>query len=345
MPLKILHIYKESYKDINNSYQGATKDICGRTEYFDTRNIYYRELLTLDSLKYYESILSIGKNELKRYDAAILEMTYSPYAVRLLKYWVPRIKIIVRSHNAELLHRLHWMRSQSISVGAMKSLRHAFLYFIYDYCCGKYSDYIASISGWEIENYWKIIADRSKLYSVPFFLPKKYLKKLPKALNKKSICINLTASAPNPIIADATKNFIFAVRNLDICCSEWSFYVTGNPRNNKIKKPSRIIWTGLLKDPYEIMSESRAIALLSDFGYGFKTKIIEAILTKNYILLTKGLFKRLPEEIVPYCISVDIYSKISFQEALERCKAPYPENDVNELFRKQAFDALDRVLF
>jgi GDP-D-mannose dehydratase len=99
-----------------------------------------------------------------------------------------------------------------------------------------------------------------------------------------------------------------------------------------------------LDTPFDLLAESRAIAILSDYGMGFKTKILEAIYYKCYVLVTNKLYRRLPIEVKPYCIVVDTDSSISFRDAMERCLQPYPDGNPNEALRSQAFTALDELV-
>jgi hypothetical protein len=82
---------------------------------------------------------------------------------------------------------------------------------------------------------------------------------------------------------------------------------------------------------------------LSDLGYGFKTKILEAIMAKTYVLLPGKLYDRLPLEMRPFCRVVDPKSADSFLEALEACRQPFPPGDPNEVMRNQAYDSLDEI--
>jgi len=82
---------------------------------------------------------------------------------------------------------------------------------------------------------------------------------------------------------------------------------------------------------------------LSDYGYGFKTKILEAILTRTYVLITPRLRARIPTSLHRYCITVDP-SPSSFAAALDSAMAPFPESDVNQRMRDEAFATLDAAL-
>jgi glycosyltransferase involved in cell wall biosynthesis len=182
---------------------------------------------------------------------------------------------------------------------------------------------------------------------MPYFLPASYDRDERLIKDKKSqcVCMMSTTLATLPFLLDAAKRFVNAVNMLGRECPEWSFYITGDFPAHVLTLPGRVKRTGFLENPFEILAESRAVALLSDYGFGFKTKLLDAIKYKCYVLVTKGLYRRLPSEVQPYCIVVDPSSANSFRGALERCVQPYPEGDPNELFRSQAFAALDELLY
>lgn len=180
---------------------------------------------------------------------------------------------------------------------------------------------------------------------VPYFLPNRYKEQIPPAKAKKNICVNLTSSnTENPFLIDATKNFFTLVDQLNGKNQEWEFYSTGDA-NHYDMRPGRAQWTGYLASPYELLAQSRAMAILSEYGYGFKTKILEAIHTKNYVLMPENLYHRMPDILYPYCIPVDLHSVDSFQAALEKCREPFPESNVNAEFKRLAFDELDDIFF
>lgn len=344
METKVLHVFKSVYTLPKQHFLGSTKDIRGRTEYFHDRNISYDELLVDGKDNYRRHIAGYMKDKLHEYSAVILEMTFSPDAASFIRRHAPNTKVLVRSHNAELLHRWDWIRAAKLWQYSAGMLARPIRNFLFDYLCGRRADYVLSIDRWETNHYWRRFADESKLKYVPFFLPEQYLSDLPRRTSKKLRCVNFTSSIPNPLIIDATKNFIGVVRNLNGRGKEWSFCITGDQSKFHVNSCQRIHWTGYLESPYEVLAESRAMALLSDYGYGFKTKILEAIMAKAYILMTEGLYKRIPDEVRPYCKPVDIRSVDSFENALEQCKKPYPEGNPNKQFRDQAFAALDEVL-
>jgi hypothetical protein len=341
--MRILHVFKITYTLPRHHYLGATKDIRSRTEYFRDRGFDFEEFHVVNRKQCYKYLTCKSRKQWEQYSAILFEMTFSPGVIRLAREQAPHAIITVRSHNAELLHRLDWARAQGYSLGSIRSLIHALKNTLTDYLSGSRADFLLSINRWEAENYWRYLIDRQKLKCVPFFLPESYTAQIQNRYLKRQQCVNFASSETNPLIVDATKNFVRAVRNLNGRCNEWTFCVTGNRTKLSTEPSDRIQWTGLLENPYQVLAESKAMALLSNYGFGFKTKILEAILARTFILVPKGLYRRMPDEVRAYCIPVDIRSSESFQNALEESTKPFPKGNPNAEFRRQAFAALDEI--
>jgi glycosyltransferase involved in cell wall biosynthesis len=281
---------------------------------------------------------------LKRFDAVLVEMTFCPSALTVLRQRLPNAILLVRSHNAELIHRYHWACAQGVSGVALKFLSEAILNCRLDVLSGRRSDVVLPITDWEADVYWKRLIPVDKVKYVPFFLPEPYASELKRPAVKRNLCIHFGSSLNNPLIADATRNFLQVVKQIDTKRPEWKFHITGAQPDFEFQLPDRVRWLGLLPDPYTPLRQAKAMALLSDYGMGFKTKILEAALAKAFVLLPPGLYKRLPQEIQPYCIQVDVRSRESFLDALDQSDRTYPEGDPNALLRQRAFDTLDEVL-
>lgn len=348
--MKVLHIVPDSVANRRHLFLGSTKDIRNRTEYFKERGIPFDEILAKDrsDALLLDRLQSLNLNQ---YTVAFFEYPVYPASLRFMRRRFPNIKLLTRSHNAEFYQRLHYalarfqhMKSRRVITdlkGSISKLR-------LDYLCGKLSDYILSITEWEKNNYWKYLVAGVKVLAIPYFLPVSYSKFVLDVVEKKlqCVCMMSTTQGTLPLTLDAAKTFSNLVGGLDGQCSHWSFVITGDFAGvGGIRLAERITHTGLLKSPFEVLAESRAMALLSDYGFGFKTKLIEAILCKCYILVTRNLYKRLPVEAQPYCIVVDKHSLYSFRNALERSLEPFPGGNPNDIFRLQAFTALDGLIY
>lgn len=345
MPLRVLHIFKQSYRNPTHRYLGSVKDIRSRTAYFQERGIEYEELLVSGKTNYREAIINLFPRPSNKFDAVLLEMTFSPAALKTLRRRLPAAILLVRSHNAELIHRVHWARAQGASWTAMRFLAQSLKNGAADVCSGWRSDYILPITSWEADVYWSRLIPAERIKYVPFYLAEPYASELKKPEPKTNLCVHLGSSLNNPMITDATRNFIRAVENLGDQTTDWEFMVTGALPERGVKIPGGIRYAGVLADPYAALRPAKAMALLSNYGMGFKTKILEAVMTRTFVIMPEGLYARQPPELVPYCIPVRLNSSKSFLEALEKCSAPFPEGDPNMQLRRQAFEAMDQLFF
>ncbi|MBA2531929.1 MAG: hypothetical protein H0V23_07465 [Nocardioidaceae bacterium] len=99
-----------------------------------------------------------------------------------------------------------------------------------------------------------------------------------------------------------------------------------------------------MDSPMELLATSRAVALLSDYGYGFKTKLLEAIIAGNRVLVTPGLYRRMPRILDPWTLCVDLRDPASFAEALDEARDPLPQGDPNTALREQHHAVLDALI-
>jgi len=347
--VKVIHIIPDSAVNPRHLYLGSTKEIRCRTEYFKTQGIAFDELIVEHRSDAF-LLENLQNLELGQYSAAFFEYPIYPKSLNFLRRKYPHLRLLTRSHNADFYHSLHYVFASLKSSNYGKIPLYLAISLInlrLDYLCARRSDFILSITEWEKNNYWKYFTKLSKIVTVPYFLPSSYSEGIPLQLEKKAQCVCLMSTAQGflPFLIDAARGFSKSVEKLEDQCPEWGFCITGDFPENLIKLPERVKRTGFLETPLRILAESRAIALLSDYGMGFKTKLLDAIYYKCYVLVTRKLYQRLPVEVQPYCIVVDINSSSSFKDALERCLEPYPEGNPNEVLRSQAFAALDRIIF
>jgi len=345
--MKVLHVFFSSVVNPQHRFLGTTKDIRGRTEYFLKRMIDYQELiLKIRKEKYFRR--GLQEIDLKKFDAVLIEGAYYPGSVRYLKTNYPHLKIIIRGINAELFH---WMHSAYAAVTfdslkrAIGDLKGVVQFGLSDIRCGRQADYVLPIAQWETLHYWNKFVPRRRLATVPYFLPDSYLKTIPSSRPKKPQCVcMMTTKAGRPFLLDAARELFKLVNQLGDGEPQWSFCITGDFRPELLPPCPRVEVKGFLENPLELLAESRAVALLSDYGFGFKTKLLDAICCGCFLLVKKKLYSRLPPEVQRYCIVIDVRSINSFRDALARCLDPFPPGDPNGALREEAFSALDRVL-
>jgi len=358
---RIIHVVPDSLEKAHHRFLGSGKDTMGRTEYFEARGCEVHTIVAEDRS---DEAVSRELEALKLggFDAAVFELPLYPRALEVLRRRAPKIRRLVRAINAECLQRLHlWSAHRRYPYsheepGQLRAdLRDAWHRLRLDYACARAADVLLSISDWETDRYWRRLAGR-RAVTVPYFTPRLFEQEGPDAVKEPlCLCMLSTSNTIKPFTLDALQNFTRLARGFrwGHKKSPWRFAVTGNlavrtmwPEvlSATLRLPKGIEHLGFVPDPIALSARARAIAVLSDYGFGFKTKILDAITTQTWVLLPRALYERLPAEVRPFCIVVALDSTDSFAEALDRATQPYPPGSPNTALRARAFEAMDRAL-
>jgi SAM-dependent methyltransferase len=351
----VLHIQPDSIKYKDKSFLGSTKDVACRAEYFATRDIEVQTYhCTGRSDK--EALIMLMDNDLSYCDAVLFEYETYLKCLAYLKDKYPSIRRVVRCHNANLPHWLDYYRGRirmlddgvsSNYQEAISDFRRALDRFRIDCECAELADHMLSICDWETDWYWSRLVDRSKVKTVPYFLPRYYADQVPKGIKKRNlyVCYMGTGGLMQPFLYDAGQNTIDLVAKLPVeVAKDWEFYITGILKPPNILGPlGRIVSTGRLPSPLPMLQEARVVSILSDLGLGFKTKILEAIECGCWVLMTKVLYDRIPYSVRPWCIGIDMADPAAFSDALSKCLESPPAGSPNETLREQAYSNLDVI--
>ncbi len=350
---RVLHIVPDSAVNPTQFYLGSTKDIRGRTEYFQRRGIPFDEI-QVEARSDARLLAAIGQMDLNSYSIVFYETSLYPRTMGFVRRKYPHLVQVTRSINADFYHWLDYVKanlrypqallSPKMVLNTFRWLFAAFERLFLGYVCARHSDYVLSIVEWEKEHYWRYLADEKKVRNLPYFLPAIYQREVERSVKKmQCVCLLSSTAGTVPFQRDLVSNFSAVIKRLGNDLPDWLFYVTGDFAQLNLNMANRIQTTGLLDSPFPLLIESRAVALLSNFGFGFKTKLIDAIQSECYMLVPKKLYVRLPREIQPYCIIVDINFADSFRRALEQSRADYPQGAPNDVFKEQAFHVLDEI--
>ncbi len=352
--LRILHVVPKSFLSDQHCYLGSTKDIAGRVQYFQDRDL-RSDLLAHD--KTVETVLSVlGSADLSAYTHVLIEKASYGAVFRHLRREAPSAKIIFRAHNAETLHRVDYVRASLTPPRArsvaevVQNITNVAWYGARDLSVAWHADHVLSISQWDTEHYWRYLASKTRTTTAPFFLPRGYVRKTQTGLRKKQLGIVIGSSQPGPLIEDGVNRFFGLLRKTEAELYEnagWRFVISG-ARTKRM--PNAADFKALrvqrrnVETPYELFGPARATLIASDFGYGFKTKILEAIVCEAFVICTAGLYRRLPEELLPYCIRFDPRSPETFLDALNQTENDFPPGTPNDFLQASAYKEMDRLL-
>ena len=360
--IHLLHIVPNTFSAPDFHYHGSTKDFASRQQYFRDRGVWFdvfhhRKNVDLLSNK-------LKGDDLPEYTHIIVDGSYTLKDWKYLKQRWPNARLIMRSHNLELPHRKDTVRALSLAAPTddmdrqaedkRDARRNRRTFLDRDLAAAKYADCVLTIETIKpAARYWAWLGFQGDVIETPYFLTDDYLREIEQNVETKGrkrrdwvVCV--MSSHPGPLTYHGLLCFHKAVKSLGDRKPDWRFRATGRQfwvKNHEDYTP-RVKPLGIVDDLMGLISLSRAVAVLSELGRGFKTKILEAILCKTWVLINPELFKRLPEAVKPYCVVVDLDSPFGFDEAIDRIgRKEWPGGDPNGDMREQAYSALDRALF
>lgn len=338
--LRLLLLVPETSESTSIAHHGSSKDVACLEHYLETRHVdFTREVLPRQTRRLLARLDDIPVTS---FDVIIMSLPGShPRALLRLRRAAPHALILFRAHNAEFPHRLDWMAGTNgfrakawLAVRAVRALLGDLV------TVWIASDRVLAISEDDAQRYWMRMGRPGRIVVFPYF----DIRQTARVRESKSpLCVGLGAVLRNPIIDDATTNFFRLVGQLQGRLPEWRFACTGE-MDPRAEVPGRVQPLGLLDSPHALLDGAKAVAVLTDLGRGFKTKILDAVMAGCWVLVTPKLYLRLPDPVKPFCRVVDPASVEDFATTLAECERTSPDGRANEALRRRAFEALDVVL-
>jgi glycosyltransferase involved in cell wall biosynthesis len=351
-PCKVLHVVSDSFWVAGNAHSGGAKGIQIFKDYLLDRGIPFDEVAAPGRSD--AALLKVLKGlPIERYRAFLVHYPFYPRSLRYLKRRAPGRPILLRSHNAEFLHwmdqALGWLEYGRPWL-AMKHVKQALWKLWGDWRCGRMADHLLAITTWEVEHYWARLGVVDNVHYVPYFNPVASVPtNVPSYRGRDTQIVCPLALNQSSHLIDAGRHFFDAVRSLGDELPYWQFAVTGKLESFPfpLKAPRRAEALGFVDDMSGLLGRARAVAVLSDYGHGFKTKILEAMEYGCRVLVPPTLFGRLPDEVRPYCLVVDPNLPDSFRSALQKLEAiddEVPGAEINARFKELTIAVLDDLL-
>lgn len=346
-PLKVLHVVPDSVFSEAHRFSGGAKGIRIFREYMEDRGIPYDEIGVPNRSDAW-LLGELGKRDLRGYTTVFLHYPVYVRSLRYLKLACPWLRTLVRSHNAEFPHWLQhawlWLLQGNVRK-SVKAFLVAFQKGWGDLRSAKLADHILAVTDWERDHYWARFADRSRVAYVPYFIPRDSAPPggRPEGMRKDQV-VCMMSSGASSFLVDGAQRFGALAEVSKSSAPGWRFLITGRESAVPASIPASVERTGFVDDPLALLYESRAVALLTDYGFGFKTKILEAAACGCWSLVTPLVFDRLPVDVRPYCVVVENKSAEAFAAALENTRMPLPEGNLDILLRTQAYAVMDRLM-
>ena len=381
--MKLIYLLPLFYKSKGEKTLGLSKDIINVENYFSYKKMKYKKYFTSSDLfnnddkKIYQDILITRPNFifLEKY----LSLKFIFFLFFIKKFKLRKTKIIYRSHNAEIFHRLDFIKACFKQIKLKKSnvlkfslllnsIKNLFLISFKEFLMVLFTDIILSTNKWEKKNYWKKIYNYEAISLHPF-VEKKNTVKGKKIINE--ICLVPCAKPTNIIANDQLVSFLKNIHDLNNLHIKYLFtgdipeYLKKNilffARKNKLNKKSFYFLENkkkiVIKNFYhkiikpkelgfdknisfeKICSLTNKSLILSELGYGVKTKILEFIFYNHTVFLSKKIFKQQDNLIRKNTLMIN--DILQFKKKIN--KKIKIDRNINILLKKNYYNQLNKI--
>lgn len=330
-------------KSISIKDLGSSKDILTRSKLLIENGCDIKQLRVPSRND--DKLLSILKNKnLNNTDVILFEHTRYPKTLRYIKTQFPKIKRLVRTHNAEFLHGVdkikalvntYGMRTITRPMYLFKLLYRALNSLYLDIKCASLSSAILSCNEIESRSYWSLFKDKDSIFNVNTYTE---LSSHEPNLSAGSNVLLMGSILPTEF---NDNSFKILSDELKISQEDIKFNVTGAYSYFRLTD-KRVDIKGIVKDYIKEMSNNDIICIPSPYGYGIKTRIYEGLYLGKRVFVHRKIHQRLP-----LLLRRNVFSwsgkKGSLLKELKLCINPpyiYPTNDLKQYVEKSNHEFL-----
>ncbi len=295
-PCKLAIIVPKDFSLVTPNFNGGTKDIQSMLEQMCDLGIVF-EVFPVPR-KTTHALHSIFRQRSKFSSSSRILLSIPGSSGLLFLY----LKILgfshltFRSHNAELLHRLEWIRSSKSIGEILKSIKKMFFGFLSDFLVSIFASNILSVSQKEIDIYWSFLFPWStgKVRFFPGASPSHirggYLSKQ-KNNRERAYATIVGGFEEGTLISKADQTFIEHGPKIKNYFNSMNLLLVSV--GNKINFDFCDLNYGYVHDYVEILVNSEIVIVPSSAGWGFKTKIADAVTLHQSVVVSDTLYNRL----------------------------------------------------
>lgn len=267
--------------------------------------------------------------------------TFWPEAMEELKRCCPRVRIVLRTVNAEAFQ--HWTRARKDwrrMRGLPRDVYGAIRLLWRDRRCCRAADALAGISLWDDAHYWAHLAGRAKVKHVPYLCPWPALLPEAKPLpwEKRETSIVCLAGTRDPIGCGHVAGL--AALSLRPELSGWRFASSdGFMDASQDDLPAGVERLGHIEEPWSLLCQVKVVAVLSPLGYGYKTTLADALAAGCHVLVHPRQHARLSPEDQAHTIPIDSVISPDWLALSERLSRP-PATDSSAILKAQQAHSL-----
>jgi hypothetical protein len=298
--LSVLLIVPSDVNPRLNNYNGGAKDIQSMYEQIRSLGISCDVISVSRRTGHALRLLLSNQNRVLLYSSKqiILSIPGSSGGILLYLRLLGLPNLIFRSHNAELLHRLDWLKSSRSFGSFIMSLRKLILGSLSDLMVATFATDILSISQSEIRLYWSRLFPWTsrKLHYFPFMSPSHISAILsvgPQSDFENSLAMIVGGFKKGTLISRPDKQFIehgSKVKDF-VHANGFSLVSVGEGVSYKFCDTNY----GHATEFDMLLRNTSLVIVPSSIGWGFKTKIADAVTLHQSIILPRKQYDRLGE--------------------------------------------------
>ena len=238
----------------------------------------------------------------------IVEYSVYPELMQALRQCHPRLKLHVRAHNAETLQHLHRNPPSCLPTWTNARLIYgAFNLAMRDRKSACLADTVLGISEYDNINYWRYFVPKQKLYTVPYFSPWPELRPTvkPRESHRKNQILCMPGGYDR--LSQQQRQIFFALAKAvqDARRNPQPDFMITDYSIEGFAAPSHIKVLGQIDEPWDLMCQSKGLAVLTNLGFGAKTTIPDAITAGCLVIVHKLLVPRIPTELQDWILPID----------------------------------------
>lgn len=93
-------------------------------------------------------------------------------------------------------------------------------------------------------------------------------------------------------------------------------------------------------EPWDLLCRVRAVAVITPFGYGFKTTILDGLAAGCHVIVHPKLAKRLPLQVRQLCLICDPSRDEDILKLTDSLSTPPGNHNINQQLSEMAIDIL-----
>ena len=278
----------------------------------------------------------------------LLEYSLWPELQAEVRRRYPHLNVHVRTHNAEAYHYLHrntrrrldylqprlWRKFAELATRDCRSRRNAHS--------------LLGISAWDNAHYWRWLPGSAPIEYLPYFSPWPAVRPQvePRAWSERRPVIVSMGGNFDPSGLVNVNNFNVLSRSLPAISKEnWRFQLTWWSQWHQ-KVPSVNANVEILRqcdEPWDLLCEARALAVLTHLGFGFKTTILDGLAAGCHVIVDPKLAHRLPSAVAKLCLVCDPSDDGQLAQLECALSTPPVRHEINQQLRDRAITMLRAI--